>query len=221
MKQYRIKLFGSTPLIMHRDNLAFAEKISAWRLKPENKALSKKADDRTPPWTWIGYLYHDGRNVGIDSDNIMTLLREGGAKIQTGKGKETFKKQTQSGLMLDCQQFSLFVNEKELDVKKINDLIGELDFNEHLMFAENHGFELFVKRAKVNQSKHVRVRPMFRDWMATGKLTVLDEEVSGITGDVLRSILRQAGAVCGLCDWRPSSPSSGVFGRFTSEVEEI
>ena len=91
MQQYQITLNGLTPLLMHNDNLAFTEKVNAWRKDPANKELSVSGDDRTPPWTWIGYLYHDGKNLGVAADNLMTMLREGGAKVLTGKGKETYK----------------------------------------------------------------------------------------------------------------------------------
>ena len=171
-------------------------------------------DDRTPPWTWIGYLYHDGRNIGVASDNLMTMLREGGTKVRTGSGKETYKKHTQSGIMLDQQQWDLTVDGRTIPIDRIKPLIGNKEFTDHLDAAESLGFELLVKRAKIGRSKHIRVRPMFREWELHGSLTVIDRDISGITRDILQTILNQAGAICGLCDWRPSSPSSGTFGKF-------
>jgi hypothetical protein len=221
MKRYKIELHGETPLIMHKDNLAYGEKIKAWQKDPENKVASVAGDDRSPAWTWIGYTYHDGKHIGIDADNIMTMLREGGAKVLR-TGKETYKKATQSGVMLDQQQFSLLVGGKQIKFEAIKPLIMEIDFSKHIETAERLGFELLVKRAKVGQAKHVRVRPMFREWTAVGSITVLDEELSGLTKGVIETVLRQAGALVGLCDWRPSSPkASGTFGRFTSTVTEI
>jgi hypothetical protein len=222
MEQYKIRLEGTTPLLMHNDNINFMEKIQAWQRAPENKALSVAGDDRSPAWVWIGYLYHDGVNLGVASDNIMTMLREGGAKVLTGKGKETYKKQTQSGIMLDRQQFDLTVNGAELiSIKPISGMIGNNDFIEHIKEAESLGFELMIKRAKVGRAKHVRVRPMFRNWALTGSLTVLDSELTGLTQEVLQTILNQAGALCGLCDWRPSSQGSGTFGMFKPYIEKI
>ena len=218
MKQYQITLEGLTPLLMHNDNLTFSEKLSEWRKAPENKELSATADDRSPAWTWIGYLYHDGQHIGISSDNVMTMLREGGAKV-INRGKETYKKQTQSGIMLDQQQFDVYVDDERIPVAEVKPLIGNLDFATHLSQAEKLGFELLVKRAKVQRSKHIRVRPMFREWKAIGSITVLDEELSGLTKPILQTILNQAGALCGLCDWRPSSPSSGTFGKFKPTIE--
>lgn len=221
MEQYKITLEGMTPLLMHNDNLSYNETIKVWQKDPENKALSIAGDDRSPAWTWIGYLYHDTRNVGISSDNIMTMLREGGAKVMVGRGKETYKKQTQSGVMLDQQQFDISINGALVPLADIKPLIGAANFTEHLETAERLGFELLVKRAKIGAGKHVRVRPMFRKWTATGTLTVLDSELTGLTESVLTTVLNQAGALCGLCDWRPSSPKSGTFGKFMPTVKRI
>jgi hypothetical protein len=221
MKQYRITMEGLTPLLMHADNLVFSEKIKAWQKDPANKANSVAGDDRTPPWTWIGSLYHDGKFIGVSSDNIMTMMREGGAKVLTGKGKETFKKQTQSGIMLDQQQFQLFVDNKPLPIEPVKNLIGNGHFSEHIETVESLGFELLVKRAKIGRAKHIRVRPMFRTWELRGSLTVLDEELTGLTEEVIKTVLNQAGALCGLGDWRPSSPSSGTFGKFKPEVVPV
>ena len=221
MDQYQITLIGLTPLLMHNDNLAFSEKVAAWRKAPENKGLLVTADDRSPAWTWIGYLYHDGKHLGVNSDNIMTMLREGGAKVLTGKGKETYKKQTQSGIMLDQQQFDLYIDGDLVNVSDIKPLIGDTNFNNHLETVELLDFELLVKRAKINRTKHIRARPMFRTWELRGSLTVLDSELSGLSQDILTTILNQAGALCGLCDWRPSSPNSGTFGKFQSRIERL
>ena len=222
MKQYKLTINGLSPMLMHQDNLAYAEKIRGWQKDPINKELSVSGDDRSPAWVWVGYAYHDGAVFGMPADNMMTLFREGGAKVLTGKGKETFKKQTQAGIVLDQQQMTLFTGGKTVPVQPFRDLIGETDFLKHLEAAEAHGFELLVKRARVGQAKHVRVRPLFRDWRLEGSFTVLDEETSGLTQHVLETILAQAGALCGLGDWRPSSPkSSGTFGRFAAEIAAI
>jgi hypothetical protein len=101
----------------------------------------------------------------------------------------------------------------------IKPLIGNTEFASHVEMAELLGFELNVKRAKIGRAKHIRVRPMFREWKAIGTVTVLDEELSGLTNDVLKIILNQAGALCGVCDWRPSSSSSGTFGKFSPEIK--
>lgn len=222
MDRYEVTLTGLTPMLMHQDNLNFAEKVSAWRKDPANKSMSTAGDDRSPAWTWIGCLYHDTRHLGMPSDNLMTMLREGGAKVKTGQGKETYKKQTQAGIMIDQQQWTLYVNGEMKSIEPFEKLIGNNDFARHLDVVQENGFDLLVKRAKIGNSKHVRVRPIFRNWVVQGSLTVLDSEVSGITQEILQLILNQSGALCGLGDWRPNSPkSSGTFGRFEPTVTKI
>ena len=219
MDRYTVTLKGLTPLLMHADNLAFSEKVKAWQKDPQNKELSHAGDDRCPAWVWLGYLYHDTQHVGLPADNLMTMLREGGSKV-INRGKETYKKQTQAGIVIDAQQWALEVPNK-ITVKPFNDLFKTNDFLVHLTAAESAGFELLVKRAKIGAAKHVRVRPLFRTWSATGTLTVIDSELSGITKPVLQKILDVAGSLCGLGDWRPSSPkSSGTFGRFEAVLNK-
>lgn len=224
MQQYRVTLEGLAPLLMHSDNLSFGEKIQSWRKDPANKEASVGGDDRSPPWTWLGYTYHDTKVIGIPSDNLMTMLREGGAKVKTGKGAETYKKQTQAGILIDTEQWDLLINGgKTIDFETLYGVLnGETNFATHIETVEALGFELLVKRAKVMQAKHIRVRPLFRDWAATGTLTVHDEKQSGLTKAILKTILEQAGALVGLGDWRPSSPrASGSFGKFRASVEEV
>lgn len=219
MKRYAVTLTGESALLMHADNLSWAEQMEKWRLDPENKKLSKAGDDRTPAWRWIGNLYVEKGRVVIPSDNLMTVLREGGKKVETGKGRQTYKSQTQSGIIIDQSAWNVIVNDQEIPFEPIKAMIGEADFEKHEKLAADLGFELFVKRAKIGQNKHVRVRPRFDTWVAAGSLTVLDET---ITTAVLENILFMSGTYCGVGDWRPSSPKSpGPFGKFTAEIKEL
>ncbi len=219
MQRYNVILTGETPLLMHQDNLQWEEYMKKWRLDPANKKLSVAGDDRTPAWKWIGYAYIASDKLVIPSDNLMTVLREGGKKVQTGKGMQTFKSQTQSGIVIDQPAWPMTINGNEVPYAPIKELINNPNLDEHHTTVENLGFELFIKRAKIGAAKHVRVRPRFDTWKIQGTLTVLDEI---ITTPILQSILDIAGNYCGLCDWRPSSPKSpGPFGKFTVELEAI
>ena len=224
MKRYQITLTGTTPLLMHRDNLNFSEKVKAWQKDPANKELSVAGDDRSPAWTWIGSCYCDDKFLTMSADNLATCIREGGAKVPTGnaRGDKTYKKLSQSGIVLDTPEYELLVNGKQVPLDPIRALIGNNDFFEHMRIAEELGFELFVKRAKIMMAKHVRVRPLFRNWVVRGTITVLDEEIFGLTKPIVQKIFDQAGLFCGLGDWRPNSPKSpGFYGKFVSELEEI
>ena len=219
MERYQIILEGETPLLMHRDNIQFSERVRAWQ--QENRSLSVAGDDRTPAWSWIGSLYDDGEYVGLNADNMMTMLREGGAKVPTGAKNETYKRQTQSGIVLEEICPPLLVNGKRLEMAPISALLDEDVFEAHVEAVREMGFDLLVKRAKVGTSKHIRVRPMFGKWAVITSLMVVDPKESGITQEVLQKILNKAGSLCGLGDWRPSSRTPGQFGRFSATVEPI
>ena len=121
MERYQIILEGETPLLMHHDNIQFSERVRAWQ--QENRSLSVAGDDRTPAWSWIGSLYDDGEYVGMNADNVMTMLREGGAKVPTGAKNETYKRQTQSGIVLEEISPPLLVNGKRLEMAPISALL--------------------------------------------------------------------------------------------------
>jgi len=217
-RTYKVTLAGQTPLLMHHDNIAWCEVMKRWENHPANKKDSIAGDDRSPAWRWIGSLYVESNRIVIPADNLMTVLREGGKKCPTGKGQQTFKSQTQSGIVVDQVAWPLLVAGKEVSYDPFRALIENPEFAEHEKAAEDHGFVLFVKRARIGQSKHVRVRPRFDNWACFGTMTILDSQIST---EVLQNILDFAGTYSGMCDWRPSSPRSpGSFGKFTATLEE-
>jgi hypothetical protein len=219
MKRYKVILVGETPLLLHQDNLDWGDMLKKWSTDPTHSKSSVPGDDRTPAWRWMGCLYVEGGKIVVPADNLMTMLREGGKKISTGKGTETFKAVTQSGIVVDQSAWAILINGAEVLYDKIKPLTRVDDFQQHKETVESLGFELFVKRAKIGAAKHVRVRPRFDNWRLAGSLTVFDER---ITKHVLTTIITTAGAYCGLGDWRPSSPKSpGSFGKFTVQVEEL
>lgn len=216
MQTYQVRVIGESPLLMHADDLQWRGELERWLADPENKRSSKAGDDRTPAWKWLGYCYHDAAHVGIPADNIMTGLREGGAKVPTGKRGATFKRQSQSGLVVNELLWPLVTPRGVVPWGALAPLTTVKDYAEHEAAARAQGFELFAKGAKVGMSKHIRVRPRFDAWEASGTITAFDET---ITLDILRLILSVAGMYCGLGDWRPSSPSKpGPWGRFRAEV---
>jgi hypothetical protein len=195
--------------------------MDEWQNDPANKKLSKAGDDRTPAWRWTGYLYHDGQTIGIPADNIRRCLMDGGVEVKVpgGKGSKTFKAQTQSGILIVEPYWPLTVDGSVLSMDPINDLMNCKSFAEHKQITSSLGFSLFVKRAKVGQSKHIRVRPRFNTWKTSGTVRVVDEQ---ITTRVLTDMLTYAGLYKGLCDWRPGSPKSpGPWGMFTATVKEV
>lgn len=208
---------------MHRDDVEAADLVDDYRNDPDNQARKKgsgakasKGDDRWPTWVWQTYLYSDGSHIAIASDNLMTCLREAGTKIPTGRGQETFKRATQTALLIQSEFCDLFVNGKRIPIDKIMAMKDE-PFAHQSEAVNKHGFRLFVKRAKVGQAKHVRVRPRFDEWVTKFKLETLTDEFSK---PLLEKLFGIAGSRIGLGDWRPSSPKSpGPFGTFKAKLK--
>jgi hypothetical protein len=218
-RTYRVTLTGESPLLMHKDNITAGERVKKWSKDPANKKVSAAGDDRTPAWTWVGYCYHDGKVLTIDADNLMSMLRDGGKKCPAPTGKGSMKAATQAGIIVNEIGWPVTINGKQVAWPKVAELLDVEDFAAHEAFAEKHGFALFVKRAKVGTSKHVRVRPRFDTWACSGTVTILDDQINT---EMLEMILKHAGFYCGLGDWRPGSPMApGQFGRFSAKVEEV
>lgn len=218
MREYRALLTGDMPMLMHRDDVEAADALLAWRLDEANVGKSKAGDDRSPGFTWLSYLYHDGNVVVVPAENIMRALADGGAMLPTGKGKATFKRQSQSGIIPRSIGWPLLLNGKTVPVAPLLELAAEVDFGPHADAARRLGFSLLVKRAKIGQTKHIRVRPKFDHWSCEIRLSVRDD---AITKNVLSSILSLAGQHRGLGDWRPGAPTSpGPYGTFTASVSD-
>lgn len=214
--RYGFTITGASPLLMKADNIEWADELTAWQKDPKNKNVSKKGDDRSPAWTWIGGLYSDGENVTIPVENLQKCLSQAGARIIL-KGSKTFKEIAVSGLWIEQDALPVLVAGKPVPYPPLFDLKEEDDFTAHLAAVRKAGFTLFMKRAKVGTSKHIRVRPRFDEWAVSGSVEV---EAPELTADVVKELFRVAGRV-GLGDWRPGCSTPGRFGMFTAAVKPI
>jgi hypothetical protein len=204
------ELIGTNSILWHADDVEAADEVAAWRNATENKDFSKPGDDRSPPWTWHSYLYHDGKHLAVPQANIMTALRTAGAKMRL-KGTQTFKSLSQTGLLITSDFCRFESNGGQINVSDIV-AMRNLSFSEQKAAVRRLGFDLYVKRAKLPSSKNIRVRAKFEDWRVTG--TIIANEPA-ITFEVLAEMFRLSGRYAGLMDWRPSSPkSSGPHGTY-------
>jgi hypothetical protein len=225
MKRVEITLIGKTPLLMHRDDVESADVLEEIRAEQTSKTRKKAGDDRNPPFTWITYLHEDGEYVAFPSDYFMVALRKAGAAFQIpGQGKLTYKTATQMGIIPETEymEFSFGSDlDRRLKFSECRKLWNrEVEFGDHKKFAEDRGFLLFIKRAKVGQAKHVRVRPRFNHWRAVGTF-VVKAEYEVLTEDVVEKLVRLAGEY-GFGDWRPNSPQSpGSFGMADVSLKYI
>jgi hypothetical protein len=211
------ELTGLTALLQHNDDVEASDTLDAWRKDTKNKGISKAGDDRSPAWTWQTYLYHDGKNVSIPSANLMVALRSAGAQMILKKQK-TFKEISQSGMgiLAEYLEFRCGENGRHVAIADVHALREET-FAAQSEGARELDFRLFVKRAKIGQSKHVRVRPRFDQWSVRGELLVVAQE---LTFDAVSKLFELSGRV-GLCDWRPGCKTPGPFGMFTSKLKRL
>jgi hypothetical protein len=215
--RYEFLLRPGMPLLMHWDDVEAADELSLWRKDPKNKSLSVAGDDRSPPWTWMTYVYHDGTRVVMPQENIMAGLRAAGARI-AAKGKSTYKALSQSGLLIEDEYCAFTNNGQSIDMAAILAFRDE-PFAVHKRMVKELGFDLSIKRARINRSKNVRVRPRFDHWEVRGVIQVFEP---AITCEVLEQMFSIMGRYVGLCDWRPSSKESpGPYGTFTSEIRAL
>jgi hypothetical protein len=178
------------------------------------ESISKAGDDRTPAWLWQGYLYKDENNVAMPYENIMTCIRQASAQMIL-KGNKTYKEISQSGLSPLGEFAQFFCDGKQIDVVKV-DKLRDLPFEEQMDGARKLGFQLWLKRARIGQAKHIRVRPRFNKWSVKGELSILRDDI--LTKDVLNQIFDIAGRT-GLGDWRPGCKTPGSYGMFKSTLK--
>ena len=215
MKTYRFTLTGFMALLMHADNIEGSDELQAWRKQPGNKGVSVPGDDRSPPWTWQTYCYHDGEHIVMPSENVMVALRQAGAQMILKKQK-TFKEATQSGLLINSEACEFRCNGKQIlwaDILAMRDLT----FAEQAAGCKKLGFELYPKRGRVGTAKHLRVRPKFPKWSVSGEIMILKPD---ITGEILQQLFHLAGKG-GLCDWRPAGKTPGPWGQSDAVVVEV
>jgi hypothetical protein len=218
--EYAFVLKGTTPLLMHNDDVEAADELKKWRNDSRNKSISVPGDDRSPPWTWITYLHHDGVHLAMPQEAIMGALRHAGAKVNLEKGKGTFKSLTQSGLVVGSNFCRLTVNGRQIAVEDILKL-RDKPFPEQKKGVTklNPDLELLVKRARIGQTKNVRVRLMFNVWEVESTIIVQEP---AITPSILQTIFELSGRISGLLDWRPNSKfSPGPHGMYMVELKPV
>jgi hypothetical protein len=211
--EYEFELRGTSPFLMHRDDIEQGDDLKAWREDPKNRSVSVRGDDRSPAWTWQTYLYHDDEHIVLPNENMMACLRKAGERIIL-KNNKTYKELTQSGLLIADQNLEFRCDGEPIPYAKIREL-HVLPFREQAERVKKMGFSLFLKRAKINSSKNVRVRARFEHWSVSGVIESID---AAMTDTIIIQLFDIAGRYIGLGDWRPSAKTPGPYGMFTSLV---
>lgn len=221
----RLVLTGTNPMLMHNNNIYWRDVVRAYQARPKVGAEDKKkkgtndpkGDDRNPAFTWLGYLYHNGKLIGVPSDNLMAMFRCAGTMLPTGNKTESFKRKTQTGILVMDPLYPLTTAEgNQIPWEPFKALSEETNYEKHVEEAAKYNFALWPKPVKVGKSSHIRVRPIFDvGWKAEGRIAIRDDMVSR---EVFETILSIAGTYCGLSDWRPNCDKPGTFGTFSHEI---
>lgn len=224
--ELRVTIEGQTDLLMHADRVTWADMIKAWLAVPANaKASGVKGDDRSPAFTWVGYMWterEDGGNVVIPAEVMLAALSSAGAglKSNTSRFAKSLKSEACSSIVVR-NDAPLLVAGKPVDSTPFYALAdeGELDFNVYVKAAIKAGFILDVRRAAVGANKHVRVRPRFSRWSAVFDLLLTSDN---LTLGQIEDLFKMAGSSKGLGDWRPGSPKKpGTHGMFKLANVEV
>lgn len=110
-----------TALLLHADNIEAAEFVDVWRKHPDNQNLAnkKKADDRSPAWTWMGYIPTDERTrlAAIPDYYLTSMMAAAGTQIPHPKGGRKTYKEAASSAIIPADGAEFF----NIEIKKISD----------------------------------------------------------------------------------------------------
>lgn len=188
MQNFKIELRGSAPLLMHNSRLSNPMDPATKALKSATSKRSKTDEDHevVARLEHAGGLYLDP-DVGpyVPGENIERCLVDGARISKLGV-------KVQRGVFIHTD-----VN--PLGYAGPRDAAGLWEDKRFVHYAS----------VKVGTSRVMRCRAVFQDWAVSAEGT-LDESV--LNFEELVQIVKNAGAMCGLGDWRPR------FGRFTGTV---
>lgn len=194
------KLTGISPLLLHSGQAIDPLNQYAKEMKRVSKKKGKTDDDQATisRVEWFMGIYHNGEadqikdgdiivdpkaRVVLPALSIEAMITAGGKKVKMGNA-------VKSGVIVEDDA--------------VLDYDGPSDINK-LHAAGKH---IHKVPAKVGMARIMRTRPIFRAWSA---VIVVTHDESVLDEAELFQILKTAGQLVGIGDWRPR------FGRFTAE----
>lgn len=186
----RYRLTGTRPILMHNGQLADPANPFVKEIKKIPRKKSDEDYETLKNLEWRASLYLDDTgNVVVPADNIWAMIVSGAKKFKEGPAAK-------AGVIDADPHWPLLIDgaKSPTQYKKLEGNIRYYDY----------------RGVKVQASRIMRSRPIFRNWAVEIKL-LIDSEIINI-GQVTQS-LEIAGQRLGLGDYRPR------FGRF--DVEEI
>ena len=205
-KLYKITFKGLTSMIMNSSKTADPTNPFTKALKQISSKRSKTDEDHEA-MSKIEYessMYRDeavfkkGAGLYMPTENIVACLINAGKKIKHGRGS---MKAAVTGILFD-DPYGYHV---------------ETPWKSYDEMKEDRS-SWFKKIVNVQGSKIVRTRVLLPNWKFVATCE-LEEEICDKV--MLEDLLRIAGRLIGLGDWRPSSGTPGPYGKFVADLEEI
>ncbi len=189
MKELKVSLSGKQAMLQHSARMSNPMNPIVKDLKAITSKRKKTDSDlqEMSRLEFIGSIYADKDGDVILPAEMFYSCVWNGAKLN--KNGQMIKR-------------GVFINE-DSKMKHSND---KLSIDE--MFA--NGDNVDIRSVKVGQARVMRTRPIIHDWSANFTVQY-DENV--ITDDILKESITNAGALCGVGDYRPT------YGRFSVEFE--
>ncbi|WP_245293458.1 hypothetical protein [Methylobacterium sp. CCH5-D2] len=184
-QRLNFRLTGVSGLVMHNGQLANPLNPFAKALKAvSGKRAKTDADfEEMARIEFLGGLYVGEDGPCIPGELIEATLISAAKKVKRGP-------QAKAGILSDGNHPILYDGPRNPDA----------------LWAEER-FRL-VAGVKVGQARIMRTRPIFREWSAD---VFVDFMPDALNASEVEQMMRTAGSVIGLGDWRPR------FGRFTAE----
>jgi hypothetical protein len=193
-------LTGVSPLLLHNGQAIDPLNVYAKEMKRVSKKKGKTDDDHLAisKVEWFMSIYHNGSPDEIDDGEISVdknarivlpaltieaMAIAGGKKIKLGN-------QVKSGVIVE------------------SDALLEYDGPANIVELWKEGKHLHRCPARVGTARVMRTRPIFRKWATTIQIT---HDTTVIDEAEVFQLLKHAGQLCGIGDWRPR------FGRFSVE----
>lgn len=196
MKNFKVTISGPA-LLMHNGRLANPRDpyTKAMKAAHDDAKRAKKSDESLEEMArreFQGSLYHDD-DIGpyIPGDALQAMLVEGARKAKQGRDFVSVSVEEDRAPLE-------YVGPRERDALWADDKF------------------VFTKAVKVQTSRVMRTRPLFRNWKTSFTLTIEDD--SAVDSADVEAALTTAGRMVGLGDWRPGSPRGGRYGRFSVDV---
>lgn len=190
----RIDLKGTTPLLMHNQQLANPLSEHTLALAKLTAKRKKTIEDHKliMDTEYLGGLYINGDGPYVPSTWVTTSLHDAAKVSRDGPGILRSLFMTDMTCRLDYP-----------GPRKASELVKDENFR------LSAGVCLVGKRL-------TRTRPMFSNW-SLSTTALFDPEM--LDFEALQNIAKRAGQITGMGDWRPAK--RGMYGKYTAEITQI